>query len=65
MGTEILTRETLTEALRGLPVGEIYCFESIGSTNDYALDRAAAGAPDMSVITAFEQTQGRDRKSVV
>lgn len=56
-----LTSEELSDALRGLPVGEIHCFDRIGSTNDFGLERAAAGAPDLSVITAFEQTAGRGR----
>lgn len=58
---EKLTRTELEEALRGLPVGEIHCFDAIGSTNDFAFERAAAGAPDLSIITAFEQTKGRGR----
>ena len=56
-----LTQEELMASLRGLPIGDIYCFESIGSTNDFGFERSAAGAPDMSVITAFEQTKGRGR----
>ncbi len=56
-----ITSEELTEALSGLPVGEIYSFDRIGSTNDFAFGRSAAGAPDLSVVTAFEQTEGRGR----
>ena len=56
-----LTQEELERSLEGLPVGEIYCFDSIGSTNDFGFERSAAGAPDMTVITAFEQTKGRGR----
>jgi BirA family biotin operon repressor/biotin-[acetyl-CoA-carboxylase] ligase len=58
---EKLTQEELTQALTGLPVGEIHCFDAIGSTNDFGFERSAAGAPDMTVITAFEQTKGRGR----
>ena len=58
---EKLTQEELTQALAGLPVGEIHCFDAIGSTNDFGFERSAAGAPDMTVITAFEQTKGRGR----
>ena len=61
MGKEEMTRESLENALEGLPVGEIHFFERIGSTNDYAFERAAAGAPDMSLITAVEQVKGRGR----
>ena len=56
-----LTKEELTETLKGLPVGEVHCFDAIGSTNDFGFERSAAGAPDMTVITAFEQTKGRGR----
>lgn len=56
-----ITAEELSKALEGLPVGEIHSFETIGSTNDFALERAAAGAPDMSIVTAYEQVSGRGR----
>lgn len=61
MEAKTLTQEELRRALAGLPVGEIHCFESIGSTNDFAFERSAEGAPDMTVVTAFEQTKGRGR----
>ena len=56
-----LTQEELSKILTGLPVGNIYCFDSIGSTNDYGFEMAASGAADMTIITAFEQTKGRGR----
>ena len=56
-----LTQKELENALEGLPIGDIYCFDSIGSTNDYGFELSAAGVPDMSIITAFEQTKGRGR----
>ncbi len=56
-----LTQTELAEALRGLPIGDIYCPERVGSTNDLGLALSAEGAPDMTVITAFEQIQGRGR----
>lgn len=58
---EKLIKEELQDALTGLPIGDVYCFDAIGSTNDFAFDLSAAGAPDMTVITAFEQTKGRGR----
>ena len=61
MDKKQMTQESLSKALEGLPVGEICFFERVGSTNDCAFERAAAGAPDMSVITAFEQEKGRGR----
>jgi BirA family transcriptional regulator, biotin operon repressor / biotin---[acetyl-CoA-carboxylase] ligase len=51
----------LQKALADLPLGAIRYFESTGSTNDCALDWAASGAPDFSLILADEQTSGRGR----
>lgn len=56
-----LTQDELYDELKDLPIGEIHCFDSIGSTNDFGFECSAAGAPDMTVITAFEQTKGRGR----
>lgn len=61
MKNDLLTREELAGSLEDLPVGEIHCFDRVGSTNDFGFERAAAGAPDLSVITAFEQVSGRGR----
>ena len=61
MISDRLTTSALEEALHGLPVGEIHYFDRIGSTNDFAFERAEAGAPDLSVAAAFEQTEGRGR----
>ena len=61
MENKQLTTEELKTALAGLPIGEVHSFERIGSTNDFALERAAAGAPDMSIVTAYEQFSGRGR----
>jgi BirA family transcriptional regulator, biotin operon repressor / biotin---[acetyl-CoA-carboxylase] ligase len=43
------------------PVSEIRIFETIGSTNDYALEWADSGALDFSVVIADHQTKGRGR----
>ncbi len=48
-------------ALVDLPLGGLRFFSSIGSTNDEALTWAAAGARDLSVVVADEQTAGRGR----
>ena len=58
---EKLIKEELQTSLADLEVGEIYCFDSIGSTNDFGFERSSAGDPDMTIITAFEQTKGRGR----
>jgi BirA family transcriptional regulator, biotin operon repressor / biotin---[acetyl-CoA-carboxylase] ligase len=56
-----LMESQLRKALAGLPLGEIRYFDSAGSTNDLALDWAASGAPDFSLVLADEQTSGRGR----
>ena len=58
---ERLSQEELERALIGMSVGDIYCYDSVCSTNDLGFQLAASGAPDMTVITAFEQTKGRGR----
>ena len=54
-------KKQICSALADLPVGEIHFFDSIGSTNDFGFERAVSGAPDLTVISAFEQTSGRGR----
>lgn len=56
-----MNEEALADALTHLPLGEIRYFDAIGSTNDEALIWANAGAPDLSLIVADEQTRGRGR----
>jgi BirA family biotin operon repressor/biotin-[acetyl-CoA-carboxylase] ligase len=51
----------LVDALRGLPLGGLRFFPTIGSTNDEALAWAAEGAKDSSIVVADEQTAGRGR----
>lgn len=61
MGSCEQTEQELKRVLAGLPIGDVHYFETIGSTNDYGFTCSEAGAPDMTVITAFEQTAGRGR----
>lgn len=61
MGSCEYTEQNLKQILSDLPIGDIYYFDTIGSTNDYGFKCAEAGAPDLTVITAFEQTSGRGR----
>ncbi len=61
MESKKLSQPELAEALRDFPIGDIHCPESVGSTNDLGLELSASGAPDMTIITAFEQTKGRGR----
>lgn len=56
-----MDRTTLAGLLDGLPVPQIRYFDSIGSTNDEALEWAAAGAEDGCLVVADLQTQGRGR----
>lgn len=48
-------------ALEGLPLGDIRWYEKIASTNDEATAWAGAGAPDLALVVASEQTAGRGR----
>ncbi len=52
---------TIKEALKDTPVSDIKYFESIGSTNDIAMDWALNGAKDYSLVLADQQTSGRGR----
>lgn len=48
-------------ALRGLPLGGLRYLESTGSTNLDAAQWVQAGAPDLALVVAGEQTAGRGR----
>lgn len=52
---------SIENALAGLPLGPIRYLDRVGSTNDAALDWMEAGAPDLAVVIADEQTSGRGR----
>jgi BirA family biotin operon repressor/biotin-[acetyl-CoA-carboxylase] ligase len=51
----------LQRALLNIPLGGLRYFEQTGSTNDVALAWAAAGAPDLALVIAGQQTAGRGR----
>jgi BirA family biotin operon repressor/biotin-[acetyl-CoA-carboxylase] ligase len=53
--------KTLHASLSDLPLGSIRYFDTIGSTNDEAAAWLKAGSPDLSLVIADEQTQGRGR----
>ncbi len=60
-----MNEHSLKKTLSKFNIGGLRYFDSIGSTNDEALAWATAGAPDLSIVIADEQTQGRgklDRK---
>ncbi len=56
-----MNETSLKKTLSKLNLGGLRYFNSIGSTNDEALAWAAAGARDLSIVIADEQTQGRGR----
>ena len=56
-----MNEHSLKKTLSKLNIGGLRYFDSIGSTNDEALAWAVAGAPDLSIVIADEQTQGRGR----
>jgi BirA family biotin operon repressor/biotin-[acetyl-CoA-carboxylase] ligase len=56
-----MNKTSLKKSLSKINIGGLRWFDSIGSTNDEALAWAAAGADDLSIVIADEQTQGRGR----
>jgi BirA family transcriptional regulator, biotin operon repressor / biotin---[acetyl-CoA-carboxylase] ligase len=56
-----MNEPSLKKKLSKLNIGDLRYFDFIGSTNDEALAWAAAGARDLSIVIADEQTQGRGR----
>ena len=56
-----MNEEILKSQLDGVGLSAIRYFDSIGSTNDFALKWAEEGAADRSVVIADHQTAGRGR----
>ena len=56
-----MNESSLKKILSKLNIGGLRYFDSIGSTNDEALVWATDNAPDLSIVIADEQTQGRGR----
>jgi len=62
-GSEALTPAALQGWLRTAVFGHrVFYYPTIGSTNDRALDLAAAGEPEGVAVLAEEQTVGRGRR---
>ncbi|HET7377087.1 MAG TPA: biotin--[acetyl-CoA-carboxylase] ligase, partial [Anaerolineae bacterium] len=58
-----LTTESIAHALADQPlIKAVEHFDSIGSTNDHARQLADAGAPEIALISADEQSSGRGRQ---
>jgi BirA family transcriptional regulator, biotin operon repressor / biotin---[acetyl-CoA-carboxylase] ligase len=58
-----MNERILRKTLSNIPLGGLRYFEQTGSTNDVALAWAAAGAPDLALVYAEQQTAGRGRGS--
>lgn len=56
-----MDQQILETQLAGLSLGEIRYFDTIDSTNNYAVEWASDGAPDAALVIADEQTAGRGR----
>ncbi len=56
-----MNETSLKKNLSDLSLGGLRYFDSTGSTNDEALAWAKDGAPDLSLVIADEQAQGRGR----
>jgi len=56
-----MNENSLKKALAKLNFGGLRYFDAIATTNDEALAWAAAGAADLSIVIADEQTRGRGR----
>ena len=56
-----MNQQELESVLANLNLSAIHFFDSIGSTNDEAMEWAKKGARDLSLVVADEQTMGRGR----
>lgn len=56
-----MQEDLLRTSLVGLPIPDLHFYTRIGSTNDAAIEWAALGAADGSLVVADEQTRGRGR----
>ena len=52
---------TWKKGLGQLPLGELYLYQEVGSTNQVADDLAQQGAPPFSLVVADSQTAGKGR----
>lgn len=58
---ENMESNLIAHRLEGLPLGGVRIFDSIDSTNSEAARWIDQGAPDMGLVLADEQTQGKGR----
>lgn len=59
---EAIDAQLLQQALKGLPLGALRFYAQTGSTNVDAARWVDAGAPDLALVVADEQTAGRGRQ---
>jgi BirA family transcriptional regulator, biotin operon repressor / biotin---[acetyl-CoA-carboxylase] ligase len=57
----MMNESEIRKSLSDLPLGGVRFINQVSSTNDIAIDWAAEGALDLSLVCADEQTQGRGR----
>lgn len=62
---QVLSQERLEVKLADLPLGAIRFLDRVTSTNDEAATWITTGAPDLALVVADEQTQGRGRSGRV
>jgi len=58
---DLLLADVLAPLVKGTLFSQIHHYYKIGSTNDAAMEAAAAGVPEGSVFLAEEQTTGKGR----
>jgi BirA family transcriptional regulator, biotin operon repressor / biotin---[acetyl-CoA-carboxylase] ligase len=58
---DLLLPDVVAPLVKGTLFSQIHHYYKIGSTNEAAMDAAAAGAPEGSVFLAEEQTAGKGR----
>lgn len=56
-----MNKRRIEEKLVDLPIGGVYFFPSVGSTNDVALQLLGDGVDDFTLVIADAQTEGKGR----
>jgi BirA family biotin operon repressor/biotin-[acetyl-CoA-carboxylase] ligase len=56
-----MNEQLIKNALKGLPIPEIFYFDEIDSTNEQALIRMSSGFKEFTLLVADQQTAGRGR----
>jgi BirA family biotin operon repressor/biotin-[acetyl-CoA-carboxylase] ligase len=56
-----MNQAEIEDLLLGIPVSKVYCYQTVSSTNDLAIEWAGKGALDFTIVIADHQTRGRGR----